>query len=188
MSGWSACMLPPLSRPEGPPRPAPGAASREGPRGLSRHLPDPEALQLAPDALPEEKEPVLLKRGLRDVEEGPQQLDHVGAHEPAQQPGQYRLAPPVLGRGDGAAACSGRARLSWAARAARTVPQSSQPPLPACPSHAAAQRLARTPRDRALPDRDDPSSPSCPARAASNVRSAGTRRRALVSRRPGCRR
>lgn len=81
-----------------------------GARGPSRHAPDPDALQLAPDALPEEEEPVLLKRGLRDVEEGPQQLDHVGAHEPAQQPGQHRLPPPVLRRRDRVAACSGRAR------------------------------------------------------------------------------
>lgn len=32
-------------------------------------IPDPNALQLAPDALPEKEELVLLKRGLRDIKE-----------------------------------------------------------------------------------------------------------------------
>lgn len=58
------------------------------------------ATQLAPDALPEEEEPVLLKCGLRDVKEGPQQLDNVRAHQPAQELGQQRLPPTVLGGGD----------------------------------------------------------------------------------------
>lgn len=34
---------------------------------------------------PEEEEPVLLERGLRDVEEAPEQLHHVGAHQPGRR-------------------------------------------------------------------------------------------------------
>lgn len=60
-------------------------------------VPDANALQLAPDALPEEEEPVLLERSLRDVEERPEHLDHVCTHQPAQEPGQDGLAQTVLG-------------------------------------------------------------------------------------------
>lgn len=80
--------------------------------------PDANALQLAPDALPEEEEPVLLKCGLRDVKEGPQQLDNVRAHQPAQELGQQRLPPTVLGGGDTATPWEqrGSAQLSRAQR------------------------------------------------------------------------
>lgn len=60
-------------------------------------VPDACALQPAPDALPEEEEPVLLKRGLRDIKKRPEQLDHVRAHQPAQELGQNGLSQTVLG-------------------------------------------------------------------------------------------
>ena len=75
-------------------------------------VPDANALQLAPDALPEEEEPVLLERGLRDIEECPEQLDHVRAHQPAQEPGQDGLAQTVLGGRDAASPWEERGRRS----------------------------------------------------------------------------
>ena len=60
-------------------------------------VPDACALQPAPDALAEEEEPVLLKRGLRDIKKRPEQLDHVRAHQPAQELGQNGLSQTVLG-------------------------------------------------------------------------------------------
>lgn len=75
------------------------AVSADGKKQVNEALtviPDPNALQLAPDALPEKEELVLLKRGLRDIKKRLQQLNHVCAHQPAQELGQDRFSQTVL--------------------------------------------------------------------------------------------
>lgn len=59
-------------------------------------VPDSNALQLAPHTPAVEEEPVLLECGLCDVKEGPQQLHHVGVHQPEQELGQDPLPQTVL--------------------------------------------------------------------------------------------
>lgn len=76
------------------------SAEEEITEWLSDHILDSNALQLAPDTLPVEEEPVLLECGLRDIKKRSEQLNHICVHQPAQELGQDCLSQTVLSSRD----------------------------------------------------------------------------------------